>query len=533
MSSAAPANYTTGEDRYIRFAEDFLGLKLADTQRRILRSVANNRRVLIISGNGVGKSFSVASLCDAFLYTNSDSTSLGTSGSYSQFVDTMWRPMKSMAKDLKEEHGLPGKIYEGNQPKIEIDDEWYFKVVAPRDPGDLEGRHASDVLVVIEEADKEYISEEHFDSAGSSITDANDRMIAVANPPDDEANIIYDLKRPGSRWEVIQFSSFESHNVKVDAGEIDDTHIPGLVDLPTVAEDWEIWNAEHWPQAKETFERRFDGEYPGVDVLNDRLDDGIISRDELLEILRPGYDEAKYAHEQRENLDSRWYRRRAGVIPPDSARTHRPFTIAQVEDAYDRDAEITTPTAQGIGVDVARQGGDSNVLCAVHGDSIVCHDTWNGVDHTVNEQMIRNYVEDWPDVTMAIDAQGEGSGLADRVSSFWTDTIRFRSGEEAAEHTEYYDRWTEGLYKLGQFLRDGGSFSSRTMRRQMLAAARNVEFEERHYDSRDATVLKATSRDAVKEALGESPDVLDSAYMAVWAASDAPAKDRGTQKLVW
>lgn len=534
MSATAPnkdpSNYTEGEDRYVRFAEDFLGMKVSEQQKKILRAVATNSHVLVVGANGFGKSYIIAALCDSFIATNPDSVGLGTSGSYSQFVDTMWNPMKSMAKQLRDEHGLPVSVYDGNQPKLEFDDQWFFKVVSPRDPGDLEGRHASDVLVVIEEADKQYITEEHFDSAGSSVTDMNDRMIAVANPPEDESNIVYELMQNDSRWETLQFSSFDAHNVQLDLGNIDDERIPGIVDLITIADDWEAWNDEPWPKAEEQWP---DDDYPGVSELKDRVQDGILQREELVSILEPGATKAEFAHKERDDLDKRWYRRRAGVQPPDSATVFRPFTVQDVEEAYEREADVSTITPQGIGLDVARKGGDNNVLCAKHSDVVRVHDRWKGVDHNTNEKKVKAQISGWAGVDMAIDAQGEGSGLADRVSTFHDEVIRFNAGQEAAENTEYYDRWTEGLYKLGQFLRDGGTFKSRRLREELLAAAREVEIEEKYYSSREDTVFKASPKDDVKEHLGRSPDLLDSAYMAVWAASGAAEHDKERQRLTW
>ena len=83
----------------------------------------------------------------------------------------MWRPLKDMFGDAQKKYGLPGQTKGGNRPMLELDDEWYAKIISPRDPGELEGRHNADVLVVIDEADKKPVTEEHFDSAGSSITD--------------------------------------------------------------------------------------------------------------------------------------------------------------------------------------------------------------------------------------------------------------------------------------------------------------------------------------------------------------------------
>lgn len=516
--------YTSGRDRYVNFAHDFLGLQLAETQKQIMRAVTEHQRILIISGNGVGKSYGVGGLGLGFLFTNPDSIVMGTSGSYGQFIDTMWRPTKGMYRTLKEEHGLPGRVYDGNKPKIELDDEWYFNVASPRDPGELEGRHGSDVLVIIEEADKEYITEEHFDSAGSSITDMNDKMVAVANPPKDEANVVYE-KAQSDRWHVIQFESFQSHNVKYDLGEVDQ-QITGLTDLITVAGDWEAWNDEPWPKTPD--------DWPGVSTYKQLVDKGEVDRETLIKKLRPGAEEAFTAHLEHDNLDTRWYRRRVGQIPPQNASRFRPIQVEDVENAYQGTSRVATTHPEGAALDVARSGGDSNVLAGKHGDVLRIHDDWKGTDHNTNEQTVRNKFEQWPDsIVFAVDAKGEGSGLADRLANFIPELVRFDAGAEAANKSEFYDRWTEGLYKLGQFLKNGGVIDNRRLREELLAAARTVTLEERYYKSRDTTVLKATKKDKVRDRLGRSPDMLDAAYMAVWASSDAPHSVRKTQRLVW
>lgn len=520
-----PNDYTAGRDRYVNFCEDFLGVRLAETQKRLMRAVTRKQRILIISGNGVGKSYSVAMLILAFLYTNRDSVVLGTSGSYGQFIDTMWGPLDNMCEKVQDEHGLPGTIYRGNKPSIEIDPEWFFGVTSPRQPGELEGRHASDALVVIEEADKEYITEDHFDSAGSSITDMNDKMIAIANPPDDEANVVYE-KKESDRWHVIDFSSFESHNVKVDTGKFeDDSHIPGLVDLVTIADDWEEWNDRDWPETPD--------DWLGVHYHKERIETGETSRQELIEMLRPGVEKARTAHRESDDLDKRWYKRRLGEIPPAAATVHRPFTIDDVKAGYDRDPRIVTKSPDGIGIDVARKGGDFNVIAGVHGDLIRIHKRWSGQDHNEGEQKIRSTLSKWPDVPVAIDANPEGSGLADRVSTFAPEMVRFKSGETAAHEDMYFDKWTEGLHKLGHFLEDGGAIDNRRLREEMLAAAREIETEEKYYKRREEDVYKAGSKDNIKDVLGRSPDMLDAALQAVWSASDAPEAEHYEQHLTW
>jgi len=485
------SRYTSGEDRYVRFAREVLGIDLADQQEAILRSLASNQRTVIMSGNGPGKSFGVAIAKLAFLVTNPGSTVLGTSGSYSQYVDAVWRPMKTLHTQL--EQRLPGGVdlgtpNDGGQPTLELDTDWFAKVVSPRDPGDLEGRHADAVLVVIEEADKAYIGDEHFDSAESSITDDNDRMLAICNPPRDESNAVYERLEMGrdpdnERWETIQFSTLHSHNVRVDAGELSGPKIPGITDLHTVREDWEAWNGDEWP---------------GIEQARAWSDPS-----------SPDF---------REDLDERWYRRRAGVMPPTGVAAHRPIERDDVKAAWERAPGTVTEEPQASSVDVARSGADDTVAASVYEQALDVRYEQPGDTHTAQRDDLTDEFGGDDDHPIAVDALGEGSGLADMLEERFPEVIRFGAGNEPATKSAYYSCWEEGLDLLGDWLADGGSIDDRKLYEELLIVARAVEFEERHYASRGTEVLKATvAKTDIKDRLGRSPDRLDAAYMAVWA----------------
>lgn len=503
-----PDRYRSGSDRFIRFGEDYLNNRYAEVQKKIMRAVADNQHLIILSGNGPGKTFTMSNCVLAFLYSIPDSAVMGTSGSYTQFVDTLWRPLESNFKKLKKQ-GLPGRTLGGRSPELRIDDEWYAKVVSPKSPSELEGRHGEAVMVVIEEADKPYITSEHFDSAHSSITDSKDRVVAIANPPEDETDVVWQ-KAQMDRWTVVQFSSFQSHNVLVDIGE-ESERIPHVVDLPTIASDWEAFNEEEWPQTPSW--------WPGMPAMKDAEESGEITHEELCGYLQPGFDTVKSAHENREDLDIRWYRRRAGVIPKSGASKHRPFMPEHVKVGYNPEStvDLTGRIPVCAALDVARDGGDWNVLSILIDDTIITEKRWKGVDHNENEMIVREYTDDWPYyVPLAVDAQGEGSGLADRLNQSHPGTIRFSAGSKAKESRKYYDRWSEGLDALGKFFKSGGSFTSKRLREEAFACSRSISFEEKFYKSRGTEVLKASKKDEIKEVLSRSPDVLDSAYMAAW-----------------
>lgn len=470
---ADPERYV-GPERYIQTVEDFLDVELTSVQRRIMRAVGEHQRVHIQAGNGIGKSFTAAVLNLAFLVRHPGSTNMATSGTYSVLDDTLWKPMKTMFRRAE----LPGRAIE-NPPRILVDDDWYFKALSPRYPGNLEGRHAGTMLVTIEEVDKPDITQAHFDSAESMLTSEDDRILAISNPPEDEANVAYDLAE-SDRWHTIQFSSFDSRNVKTDAGETSDDRLPGLVDLETIREDWEQWNDKAWP----------------------------------------GLETARTAHLTRDSLDSRWYRRRAGVIPPSHAAAHRPFDVADVEAAWDRTASATADVPTAVGIDVARSG-DRTVMAGIHGNVLRVHYAERGSDHTSQESALRRHLDEWSDVTIVIDAVGEGSGLGDRLKQAYPDVHRFNAGASADQATEVKDCWSEGLHAVGTWLRDDGVIDDHHLREELLVAARTVTLAERHLASRGrdgATVLEASPKRDVKDQLGRSPDFLDAALMAAWAA---------------
>lgn len=522
-----PSNYTQGRDRYIRFAQDFLDLRLAEKQKEVLRTIAENQRTLVWGGNGPGKSYVVAILKLAFLYSNPDSIVLGTSGSFQQYEDTMWKSLDNLFSSAQDKYGLPGVSKGGNRPVLKLDKEWYAKIVSPRDPGELEGRHGPDVLVVIDEADKKYVTEEHFDSGGSSITDLNDKMVAICNPPEDETNVVA-RKKEDPRWEVVELSAFDSHNAQVDAGIINEPPIPGLVDLITIASDWEAYNKRPWPLAEESYP----DQWPGMPEIQSQIERGKLDRDDALDWIAPGFKVAREAHLRYDTLDKRWYIRRAGIIPPEGAESHRPIEPEAVRDAWDRaPPKNVSEVPRAVAIDVARSG-DKTIMIGEHNWELRVHYSEQGANHesqkvdVTNGTAITPGLRDWkshaPEV--AID-KGYAPGFHDYVNDRIPNVVGFQNGTKPIELTRWYDKWAEGLFHLGRWLEQGGVISDPDLREELMVASRVVEFSPRTLNSRGddgAEVYEATPKDDIKDELGHSPDYLDAALMTIWRLRTEP-----------
>lgn len=464
-----------GKERYWRWAEDYLGITHSLAQRKIHEAVAEHERVCVVGANGPGKSYATSTLALSFWGQHNPSTVLATSGTYGKLRRTLCKPIEKHHRKAKRDYNLPGR-YKHSPPRIEVDEEpdWYFEAARPRDAGELEGTHNDYLLAIVEEADKSAVDLDVIESMDSLLTDSNDRFLVIGNPPHDETNSMYQLME-SKTWHTIHISTFESHNVMVDAGEIDAPKIPGLTALSKVKNDWLEYNREPWP----------------------------------------GYEMAKTAHERRDDLDERWYRRRAGVVPPSGAEAHRPFRIRHVRDAFERTPEHQHIYPSAVGIDVARSG-DSTVMVAKYDDMLVVEYDQKGKDHEKQGPELANIIRQWPTPRIAVDFVGSGQAIHDKLNKEFVGVSKYMAGAKAIDQSTYRFQWAEGLGHFGHFLKSGGCFTDKYIKEEAMSAARNVQYEEHDIDTRKAKVLGATEKDVIKEDLGRSPDYLDAAVMAVW-----------------
>jgi len=479
--------------------EDYLDVTVTDAQRRICRAIVANEKLLVQTANGIGKSFILACVTVVWLVAHYPAAVLATSGTYPKLKRTFCKPVEALHGNALDGVGLPG-TYKRSPPRIEIDGEpeQYFEAASPTDAGELEGVHGGYVLGIIEEADKDDVTEATFEAMDSLVSDQRDRLVAIANPPKDETNSLQELYDDPT-WHVIRLSSFDSHNVQVERGATDGELIDGLATLWKIKQDWQSYVGESWPgyeAAKRTFQ--------------------------------PAPDDSERTY-HRDGLDGRWYRRRGGVMPPAGAGVYRPLDPDLVDAAYRPDATPRRESPTALGVDVARSGDDT-VAFGVHDDHLRNEYAQRGTDHVQQEQDLAAEIRQWPTPAIAVDAVGEGSGLADGLDNRFGTVTRFKNQGVARQSTTYDDRWAESLAEFADYLEAGGTFADSDLYEQAKVAARTVTWEERHIGSRGrdgADVLAADGRkDDVKERLGRSPDHLDAALMAVWVDRTDDADDQ-------
>ena len=488
-----------GDETWIEdWITTYLDLTLGPKQRAICRSVATNERTAVIGANGTGKTYITGAIVLAWQNVRYPAISFGTSGTSKKLYRTLCRPIDKLHGAALNGVGLPG-TFKKQPPRIDYDDpEHYFEAATPQDAGELEGAHEEYTLSIIEEADKDDVTAETVDAMRSLIPDYDKgRLLAVGNPPKDEANVFAEITDEDSPWHVIRISSFDSWNVLVETGQRDGERIEGMATVSKLRGDWEDYHDDPWP---------------GIEQARDWSN--------------PDHDDF------REDLDERWYRRRAGIMPPGDASVHRPLDPELVEAGYDPGRQPLRNTPESLGVDVARSGDDT-VAVGPHGDHLTIEYAKQGTDHATQESDLAAKIREWPTLNIAVDAVGEGSGLADGLEDRFGTVHRFKNSAVAAEATTYDRCWGESLALFADYLEAGGTFSDRDLYEQAKVAARTVTWQEKELDSRGRTgakVLSATSKDEIKERLGRSPDHLDAALMALWIRDrDPSARDDRAQ----
>jgi hypothetical protein len=492
----------TGPLRYARFCEDWLGLERTKVFDEIARALNENKQTLAVGGNGVSKSYSASALGVAALYCNPNTVVPVTAGNGDTLKNSIWKPIKSLWRNSP----LPGD-YKDNDRSLhtEFDDEWFLECHSPQYPEDLEGDHNANVIYIIEEAEKPGVTSDHIDSARSTLADG-DHILVLCNPPTDESNVVYELEQKDS-WNVLRFPTWESRNARVDRDLTDASKIGGLSGVGKMQDDWTEYHDEEWPGIQQVIE--WSSPYLTEDG-------GATVRES---------DAVKKNPDFREDLHERWYKRRAGVIPPQGADIHRPFHVPDVQAARNRQPE--QGALRGIAFDIARDGGDKSA-CVKYYEGVLEAETWQVSDeegHAGNRERIHEILStdgEHRNAPVAVDAIGEGSDIADMVRREYGG-VRFKSLTVAEDEENYDSKWAEGLARLGSALEDvtfGGSDGTE-LRKQLFAGARAIQYDRK--GTKKHEVYEATPKAEVKEMYGESPDLLDAAVMAAWVADSSEA----------
>ena len=248
-----PNDYITYSNNLAGWIQKRLHSYLWSKQKEIVKAIESNRRVAVKACHSPGKSFLVARIICAWICCHpAGSARIITSAStFAQVKAVLWHEISRAHSEGK----LPGRL---NQTEWWLPIEGREELVAvgrrPADnnPSALHGMHEKFVLVAFDESCG--IGAPLWEAGDSLLSNQHSRMLAVGNP-DDPTTEFANVCKPGSGWEVITISAFDTPNF---TGE----ECPQDVKDKLVSQLWVEEKRKKWGEGSPFWKSKVLGEFP-------------------------------------------------------------------------------------------------------------------------------------------------------------------------------------------------------------------------------------------------------------------------------
>ncbi|MEU3161793.1 hypothetical protein ABZ753_30975 [Streptomyces griseoincarnatus] len=232
----------------VGWVQERLGQVVWSKQREIMLSIRDHRRTAVRSCHGVGKSHTASLVASWWLDTHppGEAFVVTSAPTFAQVRAILWRYIRRVHRRGK----LAGRV---NQTEWHMEDELvaFGRKPADHDESAFQGIHARYVLVILDEACG--IPEQLWVAADALTTNSDCRILAIGNP-DNPASHFRKVCQPGSGWNVIGISAFESPNL---TGE----EVPEDVAQALVSRGWVEEKATEWGEDNPLYKSKVLGEF--------------------------------------------------------------------------------------------------------------------------------------------------------------------------------------------------------------------------------------------------------------------------------
>jgi hypothetical protein len=356
--------------------------------------VLHHRNIVVKAAHSVGKTRGLAGLALWWVLVHPIGQALVviTSDNDDNIKGGIWQEIIAAHEAAKE----AGRPFPG---KPTLDCKWHAgpnnqtlvafgRKPSDRNPTGLQGFHRNYLLCIVDEACG--VPAELWEAAESLASNAAGVVIAAGNPTDPSSEFAEKCK-PGSGWVVQQISAYDSPAFTGE--EVPDDVLENLVD-PT----WVSARKHAWGPKDPRYIARILGEFPKV------------STDSLIE---PDWVEAA----QKRSL----------------ARNRKPWLGIDVARYGDSETVI-----------MQREGGWARIAWA--GGKLSTMETTGHVVRVKKQLNAEQGLNDW--VKMAVDADGLGAGVFDRLVELGHAVGEIRGGQPAIEPEDFVNRRSEWYWNL-------------------------------------------------------------------------------------
>lgn len=434
----------------VYFCREILGCTPWEGQEKILRAIATNKKVAVKSCHSAGKDWLTARAAIWFMFAHNPSLVITTAPSDRQCREILWKEI--MQAEAMSRWPL------GGQPMVEAyrlskTQSAIGFTSSPTQPNRFQGMHCTNMLAILDESAG--LEENIYMAADACLTSENSRRLEIGNPTDPSCSFAESFSDP--RIKKISISAFDTPNFKelrITENDIRtgawEEKITGPLPAPyLITPEWVADKLAKWGWDSPLFQSRVLAEFP------QRSEDSLI-----------------------------------------------PY--AWIEAAIDRTSVPTTPDI--LSVDVARYGGDMNVVTRRVGNRSVIIDRFGECDTMETAGRVRLKAITEKSKAIVVDIVGIGAGVADRLREFELIVIDFNGGESAIESEMYCNARTEAYWALRRaFEKKEASIPKDAKLIEQLKAIRYK------FDSKGR--IKIEEKDELKKRLGYSPDEADSLSM--------------------
>ena len=447
------------------YAADVLRVSWWAKQAAIAESVRDNRRTVVYSGHGVGKTHLIAGVAQWHFDCFDPSITLTTAPNWQSIHDLVWGEIKAQRPVSAGGRMMDLRIDGGPMH--------YARGHNAESSAGFQGRHEARVLIVIDEAQgvPQYI----WEATNAMMTSPHCRVLAVGNPT--ETSGAFYESREDPAWNAISMSCLDHPNIAAELAGLAPPY-PKAVSLVWVEE----MIAKHATPATTVTADCF--EFP------------------------PG--------------SGQWY------VPDDDFRTRvlglfpRQSSRAIWSEAWLEAARkgVAGPAwgdndLPELGVDVARYGWNETVLYARRGAAVLEReayqksDTMETTGHVVGMagRVAAQCGADPQKIRIKVDDGGVGGGVTDRLRELNYAVVPVNAGEKALDADAYQNRRAELWFVTAERARDLRLDLSRLPEHVYKKLA--AELRAARYKVRSAGERQVESKDEMKDRTGRSPDDAD------------------------
>lgn len=454
------------------FAREVLGDDPWQRQAEILESVRDNKRTVVRSCHGIGKSrLAGGMLLPWWLYCHPNSRVVTTAPTARQVEKIIWKEVGAAhARAERRGISLGGRVL---QTEINIAPGWDAIGFTSDDPNAVQGWHSEHLLLIVDEASG--IDPELDEAFEGVLTSEHCRVIKIGNPTDPTGPLAKEFKSAGaakfaiSAFDSPNFTEFGITRTDIIDGKWEAKMGGARTPRPyLITPEWVADKVRRWGVNSPAFKSRVDGAFPELG------DDTLIPL---------GWIEA-----------------------------------AQAREYVAKDADTKT-----LAVDVARFGGDETVFGLRQGWRYRTHKAYRGQDTMATAGHVVRALSETGAKHAAIDSNGVGGGVYDRLKEMGKKVVSMGAGEGANDKERFLNARAEWFWSLREAFEEG-LVDIDPLDDDLLGQLSNLKYR---VDSKGR--IQIESKDDMKKRGLPSPDRADTMAMAFAAVGSKAIQRRSAR----